>query len=72
MSNEAVQSILERTVSDEGFRGELFADPDAALAGYDLTAEEATALRALCEETEQSESVALDQRQTKSLPLWLV
>src|SRR6266498_710269 len=37
MSTEAVQAVLERTVTDPSFRTRLFSQPDAALAEYELT-----------------------------------
>lgn len=43
MSAEAVHQVLERALGDAAFRELLASDPDAALAGYDLTdAERAT------------------------------
>lgn len=70
MSHEAVQAVLERTLSDEAFRSQLFAEPEAALATYDLTDDEQTALRTLTVEAETSGSAELDQRQSKRA-LWL-
>jgi hypothetical protein len=72
MSIEAVQAVLERTVTDPSFREKLFAQPDQALAEYELTSEENGALRELCVDAGQSESAALDRRETKKvLPFWL-
>ena len=72
MSIEAVQAVLERTVTDPGFRAQLFAHPDQALAGYELTSEENGALRELCVDADQSASTALERRETKKvLPFWL-
>jgi hypothetical protein len=72
MSYEAVQAVLERTVTDPSFRTRLFAQPDDALAEFDLTADEDIALRELCVDAGQSESAALDRRETKKvLPFWL-
>ncbi len=72
MSYEAVQAVLERTVTDPRFRNQLFSEPDAALAEYELTAEENGALRELCVDASQTESAALDRRETKKvLPFWL-
>ena len=73
MSIEAVQAVLERTVSDESFRARLFSQPDQALAEFELTASEAEALRELCVDAGQSQSEALDRRETKkvALPFWL-
>jgi hypothetical protein len=72
MSYEAVQAVLERTVTDPKFRNQLFTQPDAALAEYELTVEESGALRELCVDASQSESAALERRETKKvLPFWL-
>jgi len=72
MSYEAVQAVLERTVTDPNFRNQLFADPEQALADYELTADESGALRDLYVDASQSESAALDRRETKKvLPFWL-
>lgn len=72
MSTEAVQKVLERTVTDPKFRSQLFTHPEEALAEYELTADESGALRELCVDAGQSESAALDRRETKKvLPFWL-
>jgi hypothetical protein len=72
MSSEAVQAVLERTVTDPDFRSQLFSHPDEALAAYELTADESGALRELCVDASQTESAALDRRETKKvLPFWL-
>jgi hypothetical protein len=64
---------LERTLTDDTFRAQLFAEPDEALAAYSLDPSEAAALKALCIEGEASGSEALEQRQNKShVPLWLL
>jgi hypothetical protein len=72
MSTEAVQAVLERTVTDPSFRTRLFTHPDEALAEYELSASESDALREVCVDAGQSESAALDRRETKKvLPFWL-
>ena len=72
MSYEAVQAVLERTVTDSKFRNRLFTNPDEALADYDLTADERGALRDLYLDASHSESAALERRETKKvLPFWL-
>jgi len=72
MSAEAVQAVLERTVTDPAFRTQLFTQPDQALATYQLTDAENAALRELCVDAGQSQSAALDRRETKKvLPFWL-
>jgi len=69
LSNEAVQAVLERTLVDEAFRAQLFAEPEKALEGYDLTSDESVALRTLSIEAEAAGSGELDQRASKRA-LW--
>jgi hypothetical protein len=72
MSYEAVQAVLERTVTDPSFRTQLFTQPEAALAEYELTSEENSALREVCVDAGSTDSTALDRRETKKvLPFWL-
>ena len=72
MSAEAVQAVLERTVTHPAFRTQLFTQPDQALASYQLTDAENHALRELCVDAGQTQSAALDRRETKKvLPFWL-
>ena len=72
MSTEAVQAVLERTVVDATFRSRLFTEPEQALAEYELTSAENAALRELSVDAGQSQSAALDRRETKKvLPFWL-
>jgi hypothetical protein len=72
MSYEAVQAVLERTVTDPSFRTQLFTHPEQALASYELTSDENSALRDLCVDAGQTDSAALDRRETKKvLPFWL-
>ena len=72
LSSEAVQAVLERTVTDPVFRSRLFSHPDEALAEYELTTDESGALREFCVDARLSESAALDHRATKKvLPFWL-
>ncbi len=51
MSQQALEAIIGRATLDTHFRELLFADPDQALAGYDLTREERAALLAIDAET---------------------
>jgi hypothetical protein len=61
--SKALTEVIERASIDAGFRAQLQSDPDAALAGYELTAEEHAAL--LHGGTVRHESLALDARVTK-------
>ena len=45
MSKEAVLQVLERAIGDQAFASQLKANFEAAIKGYDLTAEETAALR---------------------------
>ena len=50
MSNEKIQEIIGRMVSDAEFRQQLFDNPEAALADYDLSAEEMEAFKNMSDE----------------------
>jgi hypothetical protein len=71
MSFESVQEVLNRAISDEAFRRQLYFDPDTALADYDLSPDERAALKAISS-TGEADSVGelLDQRISKR-PAWL-
>ena len=45
MSTQALQRVLARAAQDAAFADLLFADPERALAGYDLTIDEALTLK---------------------------
>ena len=47
MSPEAVESILSRAMGDAAFADLLFRDPDEALAGFDLTPDEAAKFKSM-------------------------
>ena len=47
MSATGIESILSRAMSDSAFADQLFNDPEQALAGLDLTTEEAASLRSI-------------------------
>lgn len=51
MSQKALEAIVGRAALDAHYRELLFADPDQALAGYDLTKEERAWLLAVDAET---------------------
>ncbi len=63
MSQEALVKAIERASTDAAWRTQLQTNPEAALAGYDLTADERAALM----QGEQAESGAMgvDQRVSK-------
>jgi hypothetical protein len=45
MSKEAVTKVIQRAISDGGFRRQLSSDPTSALKGFDLSAAETAAIR---------------------------
>lgn len=47
MNIKGIESVLSRAMSDAAFTDLLFADPEKALAGFDLTAEEIKALKSM-------------------------
>ena len=51
MSKQAMEAILGRTMLDDSYRHQFFADPIRALAGYELTKEERAALLSVDAET---------------------
>jgi len=65
MSKEAVERIIGKAVTDSKFREALFASPDKTLEGYELTAEELAALKAIDFETMESMAGTLDERISK-------
>jgi hypothetical protein len=65
MSKEAMQTIIGKAVSDDKFREGLFANPDKALQGYDLTEAESAALKEIDAETMESMAGSLDERISK-------
>jgi hypothetical protein len=66
MSKEAVQTVISKAVSDDKFREALFANPDKALDGYDLTEDEIAALKHIDAESMQSLTGSLDERISKA------
>ncbi len=45
MSKAGIQAVVNKAMADETFRRKLKENPDAALAGFDLTPEERSALK---------------------------
>ena len=66
MTKEAVESVIGRAVLDGEFRESLFAEPDEALAGYELAEEEAAGLKSIDAETMEALAGTLDERISKS------
>lgn len=61
MSQQAVDSVLERAMNDAAFRAQLARDPAKALAGYDLTPEERAAFQ-----RGRARAERLEERMSKS------
>ena len=47
MSSTSVETILTRAMSDNAFANRLFSNPEKAMAGFDLTAEEIANLKGI-------------------------
>ncbi|HEY6958243.1 MAG TPA: Os1348 family NHLP clan protein [Candidatus Limnocylindria bacterium] len=67
MSTEALTKVISRSISDAMFRRQLAQNPDGAVRGYDLTAEELAALRA--NDTTRLAAFGVDQRMSKAFAL---
>ncbi len=61
-----VEQVIRKAVVDAEFRGILFSDPDKALAGYNLTDEEATKLRGLEPSFFEGDTGDLEERISRS------
>jgi hypothetical protein len=62
MSVENLQEIIGRAVTEPEFRELLFNEPDKALEGYELTEEEAAALKRLHREKFDAVAGELEER----------
>lgn len=60
-----IDGILERLVTDQSFRAQLSSDPAAALAGYDLSADDLTLLASSLDEGDSGQR-GVEQRTSKS------
>ena len=63
MSQENLTKVIERASTDAAFRSQLQSNPDAALAGYELTAEEKAALKS--GDASKLSEMGVDSRMTK-------
>ncbi len=70
MSKEAVQKVIGRAIADQTFRNLLLNNPDQALAGFDLTAEEISALKGIDRESLSAGTAELEARISKSMLLF--
>ena len=62
MSIETLTQVIERASTDAAFRTQLQSSPERALAGYDLSADERTAL--LSQDPGRLEALGVDTRFT--------
>lgn len=67
MSKEAITKVVQRAISDAGFRRQLSTDPTGALRGFDLSADEAAALRT--GDAGRLSAMGVDQRMSKAFAL---
>jgi hypothetical protein len=65
MSQDAMAKVIERASADAAFRAQLQANPQRALAGYDLTADERAAV--LTSDSGGASEIGVDARITKQL-----
>jgi hypothetical protein len=65
MSRESVEAVIGKAVLDSEFRESLFADPNQALEGYELTDEEVAGLKVIDSETMEALAGTLDERISK-------
>ena len=66
-----IDSVLERLVTDAAFRNQLGSDPAAALAGYDLSADDIQLLASSMDDGDSAER-GVEQRTSKSAVLGLL
>jgi len=65
MSLESVQTIIGRAVTEPKYRELLFSEPEKALEGYELTKEEAAALKGVEQEKFDAVVGELEERISK-------
>ena len=63
MSREGLVHFITRAMEDEGFRAEVKANPDAALAQFDLTVEEVAAIKS--GDRSKLQDLGIDERVSK-------
>ena len=63
MSQESLAKVVERASTDSAFRAQLQSNPESALTGYDLTAEERAAL--ISGDQGKMQGLGVDARVTK-------
>ena len=63
MSQDAMAKVIERASTDAAFRAQLKANPESALAGYQLTADERAAV--LTSDAGRTSDIGVDTRVSK-------
>jgi hypothetical protein len=63
MSQDAMAKVIERASTDAAFRAQLKANPESALAGYNLTADERAAV--LTSDSGRTSDIGVDARVSK-------
>lgn len=66
MSKSGVEAVVNKAMADESFRKQLQTNPDAALAGFDLTHEEKTAIKS--GDSQKLRELGVDERISKQVP----
>ena len=69
MPRQALESVIGRAILNEGFRLAFFADPDAALAGYDFAEAESGTLKTIDAESLDAFAERSEQRILKLLAI---
>lgn len=64
MSKAGLEKLVQTAMADESFRRKIKENPEAALAGYDLTPEEKAAIKS--GNTAKLRELGVDERITKS------
>ena len=67
MSKEALAKVVQRSISDAAFRRQLATDPTGALRGYDLSADETSAIRT--GDSRRLTALGVEQRMSKAFAL---
>jgi hypothetical protein len=67
MSKDALAKVVQRAISDAGFRRQLNSDPTGALRGFDLSSDELSALRT--GDAGRLSTLGIDQRMSKAFAI---
>lgn len=66
MSEDSVELIIGRAVTDQEFRELLFTDPDEAISGYELTQEETMLIKNIAPDRFEAVRSELEERLSKA------